>query len=58
VANNPEDPSAGTRQVPFSREIYIEQDDFREIPPHKYYRLSPARRSACATPTSSPPKAR
>jgi glutaminyl-tRNA synthetase len=38
--NNPEDPSAGTRQVPFSREIYIEQDDFREVPPPKYYRLS------------------
>jgi glutaminyl-tRNA synthetase len=43
VANNPEDPSAGTRQVPFSREIYIEQDDFREIPPTKYYRLSPGK---------------
>ncbi len=43
VANNPEDPSAGTRQVPFSREIYIEQDDFREIPPPKYYRLSPGK---------------
>jgi glutaminyl-tRNA synthetase len=43
VANNPEDPSAGTRQVPFSREIYIEQDDFREVPPPKYYRLSPGR---------------
>jgi glutaminyl-tRNA synthetase len=41
VANNPEDPAAGTRQVPFSREIYIEQDDFREVPPPKYYRLSP-----------------
>jgi glutaminyl-tRNA synthetase len=41
VANNPEDPNAGTRQVPFSREIYIEQDDFREVPPPKYYRLSP-----------------
>ena len=41
VANNPEDPSAGTRQVPFSREVYIEQDDFREVPPPKYYRLSP-----------------
>jgi glutaminyl-tRNA synthetase len=40
VANNPEDPSAGTRQVPFSGEIYIEQDDFREVPPPKYYRLS------------------
>ena len=43
VANNPEDPSAGTRMVPFSREIYIEQDDFREVPPPKYYRLSPGK---------------
>jgi glutaminyl-tRNA synthetase len=43
VANNPEDPSAGTRQVPFSREIFIEQDDYREIPPPKYYRLSPGK---------------
>jgi len=43
VANNPEDPSAGTRRVPFSREIYIEQDDFREVPPPKYYRLSPGK---------------
>jgi glutaminyl-tRNA synthetase len=43
VANNPEDPSAGARQVPFSRELYIEQDDFREIPPPRYYRLSPGR---------------
>jgi glutaminyl-tRNA synthetase len=43
VANNPEDPSAGVRQVPFSREIYIEQDDFREVPPPKYYRLSPGK---------------
>jgi glutaminyl-tRNA synthetase len=43
VVNNPEDPSAGTRQVPFSREIFIEQDDFREIPPPKYYRLSPGK---------------
>ncbi len=41
AVNNPEDPSAGTRQVPFSREIYIEEDDFREDPPKKYYRLSP-----------------
>jgi len=41
--NNPEDPTAGTRQVPFSREIYIEQDDFREVPPPKYYRLSPGK---------------
>ncbi|MDD5090634.1 MAG: glutamine--tRNA ligase/YqeY domain fusion protein [Candidatus Wallbacteria bacterium] len=39
--NNPEDPSAGTRKVPFSRELYIEQDDFREDPPKKFFRLSP-----------------
>jgi len=41
--NNPENASAGTRMVPFSREIYIEQDDFREVPPPKYHRLSPGR---------------
>jgi glutaminyl-tRNA synthetase len=39
--NNPEDPSAGTRRVPFSRVLYIEQDDFRDPPPPKYFRLSP-----------------
>ena len=38
--NNPEDPSAGSRQVPFTREIYVEQDDFREVPPKKFYRLT------------------
>ena len=43
VANNPEDPSTGTRRVPFSREVFIEQDDFREVPPPKYYRLSPGK---------------
>jgi glutaminyl-tRNA synthetase len=41
--NNPEDPSAGTRRVPFSRELYIEQTDFREDPPKKYFRLAPDR---------------
>jgi glutaminyl-tRNA synthetase len=41
--NNPEDPGAGTRMVPFSRELYIEQDDFMEVPPKKFYRLSPGR---------------
>lgn len=41
--NNPEDESAGTRKVPFSREIYIEQDDFREVPPKGYFRLSPGK---------------
>jgi glutaminyl-tRNA synthetase len=39
--NNPEDPQAGTRKVPLSREIYIEQDDFKEVPPPKYFRLRP-----------------
>ncbi len=39
--NNPEDESAGTRKVPFSKRIYIERDDFMENPPNKYYRLSP-----------------
>ena len=43
VVNNPEDPSAGTRDVPFSRELYIEQDDFREDPPRKFFRLSSGR---------------
>ena len=41
--NNPEDPNAGSRKVPFSRELYIEQDDFMEIPANKFYRLSPGR---------------
>ena len=39
--NNPEDESAGHREVPFSREVYIERDDFMEVPPKKYFRLSP-----------------
>jgi glutaminyl-tRNA synthetase len=39
--NNPEDASQGTRKISFSRELYIEQDDFREVPPSKYYRLYP-----------------
>ncbi|MFZ1978673.1 MAG: glutamine--tRNA ligase/YqeY domain fusion protein [Bacteroidota bacterium] len=43
AVNNPEDESAGTRMVPFSRELYIEQEDFREIPPPKYFRLSPGK---------------
>jgi len=43
VINNPEDPSAGTRKVPFCRELYIDRDDFREEPPPKYYRLAPGR---------------
>jgi glutaminyl-tRNA synthetase len=41
--NNPEDESAGTRMVPFSRELYIEREDFREDPPKKYFRLGPGR---------------
>jgi glutaminyl-tRNA synthetase len=43
VVNNPEDPSAGTRQVPFGRTLYIEQDDFMENPPPKFFRLAPGR---------------
>ena len=43
AVNNPEDTSAGMRQVPFSRVLYIEQDDFRENPPKQYHRLSPGR---------------
>ncbi|HVN84267.1 MAG TPA: glutamine--tRNA ligase/YqeY domain fusion protein [Candidatus Binatia bacterium] len=43
AVNNPEDPSAGTRSVPFSKVLYIEQDDFREVPPPKYFRLSPGK---------------
>jgi glutaminyl-tRNA synthetase len=39
--NNPEDPNAGTRKIPFGRELYIEQDDFMENPPPKYFRLRP-----------------
>jgi glutaminyl-tRNA synthetase len=41
--NNPEDENAGSRKVPFSRVLYIEQDDFREVPPPKYFRLSPGK---------------
>ena len=43
AVNNPEDPAAGTRKVPFSRVLYIEQDDFRENPPKKFFRLAPGR---------------
>jgi glutaminyl-tRNA synthetase len=43
MVNNPEDPSAGTRKVAFSREVYIERDDFMEDPPKKFFRLAPGR---------------
>jgi len=43
AVNNPEDPTAGTRMVPFWRELYIERDDFMEEPPRKFYRLAPGR---------------
>jgi glutaminyl-tRNA synthetase len=43
AVNNPEDPEAGTRKVPFSKVLYIEREDFREDPPKQYYRLSPGR---------------
>jgi glutaminyl-tRNA synthetase len=50
VVNNPEDEAAGTRKVPFSRVLFIEQDDFREDPPKKFFRLAPGRevRLRCA----------
>ena len=41
AVNNPEDPSAGTRKIPFSNTLYIEQDDFMETPPPKFFRLKP-----------------
>jgi glutaminyl-tRNA synthetase len=43
AVNNPEDPAAGKRKVPFSRVLFIEEDDFREEPPPKYFRLAPGR---------------
>jgi glutaminyl-tRNA synthetase len=43
AVNNPEDPNAGTRKVPFSRVLYVERDDFREDPPSKFFRLAPGR---------------
>jgi glutaminyl-tRNA synthetase len=43
AVNNPEDPAAGTRKVPFSRELYIEREDFMEDPPKKFFRLAPGR---------------
>ncbi len=48
VANNPEDPAAGVRKVPFSRVLYIERDDFTEDPPKKYFRLAPGREAQVA----------
>ncbi len=50
MVNNPEDPSAGSRKVPFGRVLYIERDDFREDPPKKFFRLAPGRevRLRCA----------
>ena len=47
VTNNPRDETAGTRMVPFSREIWVERDDFMEDAPKKFFRLSPAAKSAC-----------
>jgi len=43
AVNNPEDPAAGTRRIPFGRELYIERDDFEEHPPPKFFRLAPGR---------------
>jgi glutaminyl-tRNA synthetase len=54
AVNNPEDESAGTRKVPFSRELWIERGDFMEDPPRKFFRLAPGREVRCAMATSSP----
>ena len=43
AVNNPEDPTMGTRKIPFSKELFIEKDDFREVPPPKFHRLSPGK---------------
>ena len=43
AVNNPEDPSVGSRKVPFSRVLYVEREDFHEDPPKKYFRLAPGR---------------
>ena len=51
--NNPEDPGAGTRNLPFSRELWMERDDFREEANRKWFRLAPARRFGSSPPTSS-----
>ena len=48
AVNHPEDLAAGTRKIPFGREIYIEHDDFMEDPPKKFFRLSPGTRSSPA----------
>jgi glutaminyl-tRNA synthetase len=52
AVNNPEDPRARHAQVPFSRELYIERDDFREEAPRSTSASSPGRRCGCATPTT------
>ena len=54
AVNNPEDPSMGTRQVPFSRVLYIEREDFREDPPRQFFRLALAARCVCGTRTTLP----
>jgi glutaminyl-tRNA synthetase len=43
IENNPEDPNSGTRKIPFTKEIYIEKDDFKEVPPKNYFRLAPGK---------------
>ena len=53
LVNNPENPSAGTRSAPFCREIYIDRDDFMEVPPPKYFRLAPGAEVRCAARTGS-----
>jgi glutaminyl-tRNA synthetase len=54
AVNNPEDPAAGAREIPFGRELFIERDDFMEVAAPKYFRLAPGKPCASATRASSP----
>ena len=54
AVNHPDDAAAGARKIKFGRELYIEQDDFMENPPKKFFRLSPGTKCVCVTPISLP----
>jgi len=53
AVNHPGDPGAGTRKIPFGRTLFIDRDDFMEVPPPKYFRLRRVAKCASSTPTSS-----
>ena len=54
AVNHPQDERAGVRQIPFSRELYVERDDFMEDPPRKFFRLGPGAKFGCVLAISSP----